>query len=172
MQTNCSACAMPMKCDANENRCWCQDLPVLPTNLYNPTQGCLCAVCLLARQSASAGVVVYGIANCDTVKKACNWLITHAIPYTFWDYKKQAVPSDLLMVWLVQHGWQAVCNTRGTTWRKLPEALKVGVCDVVSAHTVLINNASAIKRPIVMWGEAYNQRCSIGFDAALWTEWA
>ena len=115
-----------------------------------------------------AGVVLYGIPNCDTVKKARAWLTENGIAYTFWDYKKHGVPQDKLHAWLTQYGWQTVCNTRGPTWRKIPDLQRDSVIDAASALPLLMGNASAIKRPIVSWGKAYKGRITVGFDAVTW----
>jgi Spx/MgsR family transcriptional regulator len=115
-----------------------------------------------------AGVVLYGIANCDTVKKARAWLTEHGVEHAFWDYKKHGVPEAKLTQSIHKHGWEQVINTRGTTWRGLPDQVKVAVVDAPSALALVLGNASVIKRPIVSWGNTYAQQLTIGFDAALW----
>jgi arsenate reductase (glutaredoxin) len=116
----------------------------------------------------TTGVVVYGIPNCDTVKKARQFLNSQSIEYTFWNYAVKGVPTAVLDTCLAQYGWQTICNTKGLTWRKLPELTKNQVCDASSAITVLQQYPSAIKRPIVFWGTQYNQRITVGFDALVW----
>ncbi len=106
-------------------------------------------------------VTVYGIPNCDSVKKTRSWLTEHAVDYTFHDFKKQGVPADLLPVWLAAAGWQTLVNRKGTTWRKLDEATRLAVVDDVSAIALMLVQASVIKRPVVMWGDG---SISVGFD--------
>ncbi len=160
-----------MNCGAQEKTCWCTALPVLPTSAYEASASCLCATCFEAQ--LDAGVVLYGIANCDTVKKARAWLTDNGIAYAFWDYKKHGVPQEKLTYWLASLGWERVVNSRGTAWRGLPDAVKASVVDAASAQAVLLaspSNASVIKRPIVGWGNTYGKAVTVGFDSALWTE--
>ena len=93
-------------------------------------------------------VILYGIPNCDTVKKARVWLDAQGIAYTFHDYKKQGADSARLEQWVAQAGWEKVLNRAGTTLRKLPDADKDGL-DAEKAVKVMAANPSAIKRPIV-----------------------
>ncbi len=141
-------------------------LPVLPMSSYQADAACLCTECL--RTQLDAGVMLYGIPNCDTVKKARAWMDAHGVVYAFWDYKKHSVPQDKLRGWLDQHGWQKICNTRGPTWRKIPDTQRESVVDAASALAVLSDNPSAIKRPIIAWGNTYAGQVSVGFDADLW----
>ena len=157
-----------MNCGAQEKTCWCTALPVLPPSAYEASASCLCATCFEAQ--LDAGVVLYGIANCDTVKKARAWLTENGIAYAFWDYKKHGVPQIKLAHWLDALGWERVVNSRGTAWRGLPDAVKASVLDAASAKTVSLANASVIKRPIVSWGNTYCNAVTLGFDAALWAE--
>lgn len=109
----------------------------------------------------SSGVVVYGIPNCDTVKKARTWLTDQAVDYTFHDFKKQGVPADLLPGWLAAVGWQTLVNRKGTTWRKLDEATRLGVVDDASATALMLAQPSVIKRPVIVWPKT---PVSVGFD--------
>ena len=109
---------------------------------------------------------VYGIPNCDTVKRARAWLDEHGVAYTFHDFKKQGVPEAELDQWLKNPGWEALVNRRGTTWRKLDEATRNAVVDAASARTVLVANPSLIKRPVVNWGAKTG--VTTGFDAEAW----
>ena len=68
--------------------------------------------------------IVYGIPNCDTVKKARAWLSEQGVEYSFHDYKKQGVPADRVDAWIASVGWEPLVNRQGTTWRKLDEATK------------------------------------------------
>jgi Spx/MgsR family transcriptional regulator len=155
-----------MQCGAQEKSCWCTRLPVLPPSNYQADAACLCADCL--QTQLDAGVVLYGIANCDTVKKARVWLAEQGVAYAFWDYKKHGVPEGKLAHAITTLGWKNVVNTRGTTWRGLPDDAKAVVVDAPSTLALLLSNASAIKRPLVSWGNTYAQQLTIGFDAALW----
>lgn len=106
-------------------------------------------------------VTVYGIRNCDTMKKALAWLDRHGVAYAFHDYKKAGVPRDRLLAWADAVGWERLANTRGPTWRKIPETAKQDL-DQARALALLAENASAIRRPVVEWG----RRVTVGFDAA------
>lgn len=105
--------------------------------------------------------IVYGIPNCDTVKKARSWLTEHGLTYEFHDFKKQGVPADLLPQWLASVGWPTLVNRKGTTWRKLDEATRLAVVDDASATALMLANPSVVKRPVVVWGDG---GVSVGFD--------
>ena len=98
-----------------------------------------------------AEAVVYGIPNCDTVKKARAWLAERGVPYRFHDFKKQGVPPQHLARWQAAAGWDKVLNRQGTTWRKLPPEAQAAVTDAASAAALLQREPSAIKRPVVEW---------------------
>lgn len=110
-------------------------------------------------------ITVYGISNCDTVKKARAWLALQHLDYQFHDFKKQGVPPARLAQWEQVLGWDQLLNRRGTTWRKLDAATQEAVCDAASAQALMLAQSSLIKRPVVEWGE----RITVGFDAALWS---
>lgn len=93
---------------------------------------------------------LYGIANCDTVKKAKKWLDSQTIAYDFCDYKKVGVDEQVLRKAIDIFGWEAVLNKRGTTWRKLDSDVQASVVDADTASAVLIDNPSMIKRPIAV----------------------
>jgi len=93
-------------------------------------------------------VTLYGIPNCDTVKKARKWLDDKCVAYTFHDYKKQGADPAQISDWVDRAGWEKVLNRAGTTFRKLPDADKEGL-DAKKAVAVMASNPSAIKRPIV-----------------------
>lgn len=114
-----------------------------------------------------AMITVYGIPNCDTVKKARTWLTEHGIEHSFHDFKKQGVPPDHLDRWLEAAGWETVVNRKGTTWRQLDEATRTGVTDVASARAVALANPSVIKRPVVEWADS---AITVGFNAADWQQ--
>ena len=93
---------------------------------------------------------VYGIPNCDTVKKARTWLTAQGLAYEFHDFKKQGVPADKLPAWMQAVGWEKLTNRQGTTWRKLDPTIQAAVVDAPSAAKVLQEHASVIKRPVVV----------------------
>lgn len=108
---------------------------------------------------------VYGIPNCDTVKKARAWLTEQGLAYEFHDFKKQGVPADKLPIWMQAVGWDKLTNRQGTTWRKLDPTIQASVTDAASAALVLLANASVIKRPVVEWIDG---RITVGFKAEAW----
>lgn len=110
-------------------------------------------------------MIVYGIPNCDTVKRARAWLAEHGRDYTFHDFKKAGVPEARLDAWIAALGWEPLVNRQGTTWRKLDEALRAGIVDAASARALMLAQASVIKRPVVEWDDG---RITVGFDAARW----
>ena len=105
-------------------------------------------------------ITLYGIPNCDTVKKARTWLTDHGVDYTFHDFKKQGVPEAQLDNWLATVGWETVINRKGTMWRGLDDATKASVVDAVSARAVALSTASVIKRPVVVWADG---QVTVGF---------
>jgi arsenate reductase len=104
-------------------------------------------------------VRVYGIRNCDTIKKALACLESRQVRYEFHDYKKAGVPPGKLREWAAKAGWEKLVNSRGPTWRKIPDAQKADL-DQAKALALLEKNTSAIKRPIVEAGV----RLIVGFD--------
>lgn len=116
-------------------------------------------------EGMSTTTILYGIPNCDTVKKARAWLTAQGIAYTFHDFKKQGVPSEQLPRWLQAVGWTTLVNRQGTTWRKLDPAVQAAVIDDASAIQLMRDNASVIKRPVVEWADG---RTTVGFKADEW----
>ena len=108
---------------------------------------------------------IYGIKNCDTMKKAFKWLETNDVDVTFHDYKKQGIDEDVLRDAVKQHGWESVLNRRGTTWRKLPDDVKESMDDV-AALKVATENPSIIKRPLLV----YQGNITLGFKDAEYAE--
>jgi arsenate reductase (glutaredoxin) len=109
---------------------------------------------------------VYGIANCDTVKRARAWLTANGVAHEFHDFKKAGVPADHIDAWLQAAGWERLLNRQGTTWRQLDAAVRADVTDAASARAVMLAQPSTIKRPVVEWPDG---RISVGFDAAAWS---
>ncbi|MEO9273956.1 ArsC family reductase [Marinomonas sp. 5E14-1] len=103
---------------------------------------------------------IYGIKNCDTMKKAFRWLEEHKIEYRFHDYKKEALEAGTAKAWMDELGWENVINKRGTTWRKLDEETKSAMNNELAIDTI-INQPSMIKRPLIIAnGEIY-----LGFNS-------
>ncbi len=110
---------------------------------------------------------VYGIPNCDTVKKVFTWLDKHKIPYDFHDYKKSGISATVLKKWSMQVGWENFLNKRSTTWRELDAATQASVTNEKTAIALLIQHTSAIKRPVI---EKDGKVIAIGFDEARYKE--
>lgn len=101
---------------------------------------------------------IYGIPNCDTVKKARTWLAEHGIDAAFVDYKKVGVDRVQLEAWVDRVGWEVLLNRAGTTFRKLPEGERVDL-DRERAVALMLAHPSAIKRPVLIDGD----RIEVGF---------
>jgi arsenate reductase len=110
---------------------------------------------------------LYGIPNCNTVKKARDWLTAHGIAYEFHDFKKQGVSSPLIESWLQQMPWEKLVNRSGMTWRNLTEAEKAAVTNDVSAKSLMLTKSSAIKRPVLAKD---GKIISLGFSEATYKE--
>ncbi len=106
---------------------------------------------------------LYGIPNCDTVKKARTWLDAHGIAYAFHDYKKAGITAAKLKTWCKAFGWESVLNRAGTTYKKLPDDAKSDL-DQAKAIALMIEQPSMIKRPIVEHGGGL----LIGFKQPEW----
>jgi len=104
---------------------------------------------------------LYGIPNCNTVKKACNWLDQHGIAYEFHDFKKQGVSTELIRGWLTQQPWEKLVNRAGMTWRGLDDAAKTAVRDDASALALMLEKTSVIKRPVLVQDDRI---LHLGFD--------
>ena len=115
-------------------------------------------------------ITLYGIPNCDTVKKARAWLTQQGLEYAFHDFKKQGVPAERLPDWLAAVGWQKLVNRQGTTWRKLDPGAQAAVQDDASASALVQAQPSTIKRPVVEWRQGEHSTITVGFDAARWQE--
>jgi arsenate reductase len=108
---------------------------------------------------------LYGIPNCDSVRKARAWLAEHGLAHAFHDFKKAGVPEDRLQAWLAGVGWEELLNRRGSAWRGLDEVVRDRVVDAASAAAVMRQWPSVIKRPVVEWADG---RITVGFDPARW----
>lgn len=108
---------------------------------------------------------LYGIPNCNTVKKARDWLAAHHIAYEFHDFKKQGIDTATLSSWLTQVTYQKLINQAGLTWRGLSDEAKAAIIDNNSAVNLMQDKTSVIKRPILVQD---NQVISLGFDESIY----
>lgn len=104
---------------------------------------------------------LYGIPNCNTVKKARTWLDNHNVSYIFHDFKKQGIDTDTLENWLSQTSWEKLVNRAGMTWRGLNEETKSSVIDNASAIKLMMEKTSVIKRPVLVKDDKI---VCLGFD--------
>ena len=98
-------------------------------------------------------ITLYGIPNCDTMKKARAWLAEHGVEYVFHDYKKAGIDETSLRSWVDELGWEVLLNRRGMMWRKVPQDVKDNI-DEASAITLMLETPSIIKRPVLDTGDA------------------
>lgn len=106
-------------------------------------------------------VTVYGIKNCDTVKKALRWLESKKIDYTFHDYKSKGIGADKLKDWINQVGWESLVNKKGLTWKQLPADVQNTITKPVAAIKLMQEKTSVIKRPLI---ESEGKVLTLGFD--------
>lgn len=104
-------------------------------------------------------IKVYGIKQCSTMKKAFDWLAANNFPYEFHDYKKFGISQDKLNAWVRQLGWKVLLNTKGTTWRKLPDEVRNNISEE-TALQLMQEQPSLIKRPVIEAGSAL----LVGYD--------
>lgn len=108
-------------------------------------------------------LTVYGIRNCSTMKKAFDWLAAQDLDFEFVDYKRPGVVAAQVDAWIAAVGIEPLLNTRGTTWRRLPEAQRSAPHDAAAARALMIEFPTLIKRPLVVRD---GQLVCVGFDAA------
>ena len=108
---------------------------------------------------------LYGIPNCDTMKKARTWLADNGVEYAFHDYKKLGIEKKKLAEWIRAVGWETLLNRRGMMWRKVPDEVKASI-DEKSAIKLMLETPSIIKRPVL---EA-NGKVTVGFKPELYEE--
>ena len=125
----------------------------------------------MMRGMTTSLITVYGIPNCDTVKKSRVWLTEQGVQFQFHDFKKQGVPTDRLPGWMAAVGWPKLVNRQGTTWRKLDAQTQASVVDDRSASAVMHAQPSVIKRPIVEWTVGVQTQISVGFAPEQWQIW-
>jgi arsenate reductase len=111
-------------------------------------------------------ITLYGIKNCDTVKKARGWLDTHGVDYAFHDYKTAGIERARLQGWAKKLGWETLLNRAGTTFRKLPDKDK-NVTSAAQAIALMLSQPSMIKRPVLDLGGG---RLLVGFKPALYKD--
>ena len=93
-------------------------------------------------------ITLYGIPNCDSIRKARRWLDAHGVAYRFHDYKRDGLDELALRGWVERLGWEALLNRRGQTWRKLPEDLRARI-DEPTAIRIMLETPSIIRRPLL-----------------------
>jgi arsenate reductase (glutaredoxin) len=106
-------------------------------------------------------MIVYGIKNCDTVKKALTWLNENKIDFEFHDYKMKGISEKKLKEWSAALGWEALVNKKGMTWRQLDDKIKESITDEKAAIKLMIEKTSVIKRPLI---EIQGKAVLIGFS--------
>jgi Spx/MgsR family transcriptional regulator len=126
----------------------------------------------MMRAMTTSHITIYGIANCDTVKKSRAWFTAQGLDYTFHDFKKQGVPAPRMPSWMAAVGWEKLVNRQGTTWRKLDTSTQAAVQDEESASALMQAQPSVIKRPVVEWQSHGEARISVGFVPDQWLTWA
>ena len=106
---------------------------------------------------------VYAIPNCNTVKKALDWLKTNKVAYEFHDYKKKGITATQLTAWSKQIGWEALINKKGTTWKQLPKEFQETITNQKAAIALMMEKTSVIRRPLI---EEDGKILVIGFEEA------
>jgi len=111
-------------------------------------------------------LTLYGITNCDTVKRARAWLAQRRVEVEFHDFKKAGVPEARLQAWMAALGWEPLVNRQGLTWKKLEVEERLRLVDAASAAALMRRASSVIRRPVVEWpgGDV-----TVGFDEAAWS---
>ena len=110
--------------------------------------------------------ILYGIKNCDTIKKARRWLDEHQVEYRFHDYRVDGLTPELLATFIGELGWEALLNTRGTTWRKLDESLRNSIDNADAAAALMLEMPAIIKRPLLC---APGKPMLLGFSESSYT---
>lgn len=109
---------------------------------------------------------LYGIPNCDTVKKAKTWLDANGIEFTFHDFKKSGIDCDMIKNWLSHVEWNTLVNRKGTTWRALSEERKAAINNAEEATALMLEAPSVIKRPVLVHANGTH----VGFSADLYQQ--
>lgn len=108
---------------------------------------------------------LYGIPNCDTVKRARAWLAGRGVEHAFHDFKRAGVPPERLDAWLCAAGWERLLNRQGTTWRKLDPREQLRCGNETGARELMLAQPSVIRRPVVEWPDG---AVTVGFDPVAW----
>jgi arsenate reductase len=109
---------------------------------------------------------LYGIPNCDQVKKARTWLDANGTPYVFHDFKKAGIDQKMIASWLRDVEWDVLVNRKGTTWRALSDERKAAIIDAHSATALMLESPSIIKRPVLSTGG----KTYVGFSDAAYQQ--
>ncbi|MCP2230019.1 ArsC family reductase [Erwinia aphidicola] len=117
------------------------------------------------KTKADRQMTMYGIKNCDTIKKARKYLEAHGVAYQFHDYRADGLDAELLQRFIDTLGWEPLLNTRGTTWRKLDEAVRNAVNNPAAARDLMLAQPAIIKRPLLC---APDGTMLLGFSEATW----
>ena len=105
-------------------------------------------------------IIIYGIPNCDTTKKAMAWLSKNKIPFSFHDYKVEGISKKKLDEWFTKADWETIFNKRSTTWRELAEEEQKKITNPSSAISLILKHTSIVKRPVIEYGN----KLIIGFN--------
>ncbi len=108
---------------------------------------------------------VYGIKNCDTVKKACNWLSNNKVDFQFHDLRKDGLTQSKIKQWTSKVDWELLLNRRGTTWRKLPDSTKDHI-NKTNAVKLMAEQPTLIKRPVI----EHNKNILVGFSEEIYKQ--
>ena len=122
---------------------------------------------MIVAMAHTTSLTLYGIPNCDTVKKARTWLGEHQLAYTFHAFKNQGLTAEQVQAWSRQLPWEQLLNKRGTTWRGLSADQQLSVTDAASAAALMAEHPSLVKRPVVAWPDG---SLSVGFAEADWAQ--
>jgi Spx/MgsR family transcriptional regulator len=120
-----------------------------------------------AHETALEGTRLFGIPNCDTVKRARAWLAERQVDADFHDFKKSGVPTDRLDAWIDAFGWETLLNRKGTTWRSLDDATRAAITDAAQARALMLERPSVIRRPVVEWADG---EMTVGFEPDAWDQ--
>jgi Spx/MgsR family transcriptional regulator len=112
-------------------------------------------------------MILHGIPNCDTVKRARAWLTERGVAHEFHDFKRQGVPAQALERWIDTLGHEHLVNRQGTTWRKLDDVTKADAGEAAGARALMLAQPSVIRRPVVQWPDG---AITAGFDADEWAK--
>ena len=122
---------------------------------------------MIVAMAHTTSLTLYGIPNCDTVKKARTWLGAHELSFQFHDFKKQGLDATTVLAWTHQLPWEQLLNKRGTTWRGLSADEQARAQDAASAAELMAEHPSLVKRPVVAWPDG---SLSVGFSDADWAK--